>query len=126
MMAVIQSDFEGTIQATEAAEKEAVTEHEKFVSDSESSIDEKKTLSKTKNKDIKDLESDLVEYKDDLKDHAGLKGDALEELAKLKPPCVETGASHEEKVKRREQEIESLKDAYKIFAEMTLLQVRKH
>merc|ERR1719231_569765 len=126
MMAVIQSDFEGTIEATEAEEKEATEEHEKFVSDSEASIDEKKDLSKTKNGEIKSFESDLVEYKDDLKDHAGLKGDALEELAKLKPPCVETGASHEEKVKRREQEIESLKDAYKIFAEMTLLQVRKH
>lgn len=119
MMAVIQSDFEGTITATKASEKEAVKEHETFTTDSNASIDEKKTLSSTKKGEIKTLESSLVEYKDDLKDHASLKGDALEELAKLKPPCVETGASHEEKVKRREQEIESLKDAYKIFMEMT-------
>jgi hypothetical protein len=125
MMAVIQSDFEGTISATTSEEKEAKTEHDKYVSDSETSLTEKKGLSKTKKGEIKGFESDLVEYKDDLKDHAGLKGDALDELAKLKPPCVETGASHEEKVKRREQEIESLKDAYKIFAEMTLLQ-HKH
>merc|ERR1719161_1558669 len=126
MMAVIQSDFEGTIEATEAEEKYAKKEHDTFVKDSEDSIKEKKDLSKTTNADIKDLESSLVEFKDDLKDHAGLKGDALEELAKLKPPCVETGASHEEKVKRREQEIESLKDAYKIFAEMTSLMQHKH
>jgi len=121
MMAVIQSDFEGTIEATEEAEKEAKTEHETFIKDSETSIDEKKELSKTRNGDIKTEESALVEFKDDLKDHASLKGDALEELLKLKPPCVSTGASHEEKVKRREQEIESLKDAYKIFLEMTSL-----
>jgi len=122
MMAVIQSDFEGTIAATKDEEKEAAKEHETFTTDSETSIDEKKELSSKLKGEIKEFESSLVEYKDDLKDHASLKGDALEELAKLKPPCVETGASHEEKVKRREQEIESLKDAYKIFAEMTLAQ----
>jgi len=124
MMAVIQSDFEGTIEATEAGEKEAVEEHKTFVEDSEASITEKKDLSKTRRGDEKQAQSDLVEFKDDLRDHAGLKKDALDELAKLKPPCVSTGSSYDEKVKRREQEIESLKDAYKIFAEMTLLETK--
>jgi DNA repair exonuclease SbcCD ATPase subunit len=124
MMAVIESDFEGTIEATETSEKEAVKEHKTFVKDSEDSITEKKDLSKKRKGDIKQEESNLVDFKDDLRDHAGLKKDALDELAKLKPPCVSTGSSYDEKVKRREQEIESLKDAYKIFAEMTLLETK--
>jgi len=42
----------------------------------------------------------------------------MDELAKLKPACVSTGSSYSERVARREQEIESLKNAYVILNEM--------
>ena len=41
----------------------------------------------------------------------------LEELEKLKPVCVESGATHAERTARREQEIEALKEALKILEE---------
>jgi len=118
LMEVIVSDFEGTIEATKEAEKEAAAEYEKYKNDSEAEIKEKSELKKSLIGDRKTLEADAAEYKDDLKDHSLLKKEALDELQKLKPACVSTGASYEEKVARREQEIESLKSAYKILDEM--------
>merc|ERR1719160_999557 len=117
-MAVIVSDFEGTIEATKEEEKEAAAEYEKYKNDSETELDEKKELKKSLTRDKKGFENDAAEYKDDLKDHSSLKKEALEELRKLEPACVSTGATYEDKVARREQEIESLKSAYKILDEM--------
>merc|ERR1719380_259972 len=42
LMEVIQSDFEGTIEATETAESDAASEYDTFKSDTEGDIDEKK------------------------------------------------------------------------------------
>lgn len=118
LMAVITSDFEGTIAATKQAEKEAAADYDKYKNDSETDIKEKSGLKKSLMHDRTELEADATEYKDDLKEHALLKKEALDELDKLKPACVSTGATYEEKVARREQEIESLKSAYKILDEM--------
>jgi len=41
---------------------------------------------------------------------------ALEYYAKLKPQCVDSGITYEERVKRREEEIVSLQEALKILA----------
>jgi hypothetical protein len=41
---------------------------------------------------------------------------ALEYYEKLKPTCVDSGISYEERVKRREEEIVSLQEALKILA----------
>merc|ERR1719161_612297 len=62
---------------------------------------------KSKEDEITTNKSDLQDFKDDLADHTALKEEALTELAKLKPACVDTGSDHEEGVARREQEIES-------------------
>merc|ERR1719171_412726 len=129
LMAVIQSDFEGTVDATKDAEKEAAKEFDTFKSDSESDIDEKKTSVDEKSGELKTQKADLVDYKDDLKTHSDLKKEALDELAKLKPACVGTGMDYAERVARREQEIESLKNAYMIFDDMSLIQkssIKRH
>merc|ERR1719217_699341 len=122
LMAVIKSDFEGTIDATKDAEKSAADEFDTFKSDTEGDLDEKKGLVDEKQGDLKTKKADLVNYKDDLKNHGDLKKEALDELAKLKPACVGTGMDYAERVARREQEIESLKNAYLIFDDMSLLQ----
>merc|ERR1719379_3135202 len=125
-MDVIQSDFEGTIEATKDAESAADEEYKTFKSDTEGSIDEKKQLVTDKKGDMKTGKADLVDFKDDLKEHGDLKKEALNELAKLKPSCVGTGMDYAERVARREQEIESLKNAYLIFDEMgSLAQIKK-
>jgi uncharacterized coiled-coil DUF342 family protein len=129
LMAVIQSNFEGTIEATEGYEKEAAKEFDTFKSDSEGDIDEKKSAVEEKSGSHKTAKADLVDYKDDLKNHGDLKKEALDELAKLKPACVGTGMDYAERVARREQEIESLKNAYMIFDDMSLLEksaIKRH
>merc|ERR1719217_68166 len=126
LMAVIESDFEGTIKATKSAEKEAAKEFDTFKKDTEGDLDEKKNLVSDKTGSHKDANADLVDYKDDLKNHGDLKKEALDELAKLKPACVGTGMDYAERVARREQEIESLKNAYLIFDDMDFVQIKKH
>jgi len=115
---VIKSDFEGTIDATNAAEDEAESEFNSFKSETETDISTKEGDIKSKTGEKRSTEGDLADYKDDLATHSTLKAEALKELAKLQPACVDTGSDYAEKVARREQEIESLKNAYVIFDEM--------
>merc|ERR1719281_2419301 len=115
---VIKSDFEGTIDATKTAESDAESEFNDFKSESETDISSKEGDIKTKEGEVASTKGDLADYTDDLKTHTILKAEALKELAKLQPACVDTGSDYAEKVARREQEIESLKNAYVIFDEM--------
>jgi chromosome segregation ATPase len=115
---VIKSDFEGTIEATNSAEDEAESEFNGFKTESETDISSKEGDIKTKEGEVASTKGDLADYKDDLATHSTLKAEALKELAKLQPACVDTGSDYAEKVARREQEIESLKNAYVIFDEM--------
>merc|ERR1719191_1493489 len=115
---VIKSDFEGTIDATKTAEQDAEDQFNSYKDETETDIDTKEGDIKTKSGEVDSTKGDLAEYKEDLKTHTTLKADALAELAKLQPACVDTGSDYAEKVARREQEIESLKNAYIIFDEM--------
>jgi len=115
---VIKSDFEGTIEATKTAEDEAESTYDGYKSDTEGDVSEKEGLIKTKEGEVNTETASLSDATDDLREHTSLKEEALEELAKLKPACVDTGSDYEEKVARREQEIEALKNAYVIFDEM--------
>jgi hypothetical protein len=116
---VIKSDFEANIDATKTAESDAESAFDSYKSDTETDIDEKEASIATKGGEKDEEHEKFVEATDDLKTHSTLKADALAELAKLKPACVDTGSDYAEKVARREQEIESLKNAYVIFDEMT-------
>lgn len=116
---VIKSDFEANIDATKAAEEESESEFDSYKSDTEADIDEKTGSIASKNGEKNVEASNFEEAKDDLKTHSTLKAEALAMLAKLQPACVDTGSDYAESVARREQEIESLKNAYVIFDEMT-------
>jgi len=115
---VIKSDFEGTIDSTKAAEEEAESKFDDYQKEAETDIKEKSSVIKAKESEKGNEKADLSDYNDNLQGHAEMKSQALEELAKLKPACVDTGSSYKEKVARREQEIESLKGAYNILDEM--------
>jgi len=115
---VIKSDFEGTIEATKSAEDDAESEFQDYKTETETDISDKEGLVKTKSGEENTETAAASDAKADLKEHTTLKAEALAELAKLKPACVDTGSDYDEKVARREQEIESLKNAYLIFDEM--------
>merc|ERR1719191_303348 len=115
---VIKSDFERTIETVNTAESDAEEEFQDYKSRTESDVADKEDLIRTKTAEKNTQLSNKADSTDDLKDHTTLKEEALAELRKLKPACVSTGSDYAETVARREQEIESLKNAYVILDEM--------
>jgi len=115
---VIKSDFERTVSETNAEEETNEGEYQSFKSETESDISEKQDLVRTKTGEITDEKVTKADASEDLNEHMGLKSEAVAELAELKPACVSTGSNYDERVMRREQEIESLKNAYVILDEM--------
>merc|ERR1719305_1552656 len=123
---VIKSDFEGTIDATKSAEDTAEDEFSTYKTEAEADIAEKEGVVENKQAEVTTEKGNLADYKDDLSDHLKDKANALGELAKLKPACVDTGSDYAEKVARRNQEIEALKNAYAIFDEFTECKRLRH
>merc|ERR1719284_387547 len=118
MLEVIESDFARSIDTVTADEEAAEEAFTTYKADTETDITEKEELVASKTRDQKEQEGILADSKDDLQMHTGLKDAAIVELARLKPACVSTGSDYAEQVARREQEIESLKNAYLILDEM--------
>jgi hypothetical protein len=117
LLDVIKSDFEKTIDDTEADEEAAQTAYEQFKDDAQKSIDDKSELKGTKESDKTQAELDITQAEADLKAETTNLENELAELEKLKPVCVDSGATHAERTARREQEIEALKEALKILEE---------
>jgi len=69
-----------------------------------------------KEKTITRKSGDLTETKKDLKGTQEELDAALAYYDKLKPSCVDSGVSYDDRVARREEEIQSLKEALKILA----------
>merc|ERR1719160_433417 len=111
----IQEDFASSITATEAAESAAQGEYDTFKSDTETDISDKGALKETAETDKTNAELDITQAEADLKAQKELLQAALDELEKLKPVCVDSGMSWEERSARRDQEIEALKEALKIL-----------
>merc|ERR1719321_2212113 len=108
MLDVIKSDFIRTIKETEKAEKEAETEFIEFERTTKVSLSTK-TSTKTNNEAEK--AATITEISDalaDMREEQTLLDKALQELEELRPACIDTGMSYEERVARREQEIEAL------------------
>merc|ERR1719271_1527907 len=115
ILEVIMSDFVRLETETTAAEDRAAEEFTKFTRDSSQSKAVKSTDMKHKLNSKTTKQGDLEEAKKDLKGTQEELDSAEEYFEKLKPSCVEAGESYEERVARREEEIESLKDALKIL-----------
>merc|ERR1719214_301000 len=117
-LSVIESDFTRTIETTNTQESDAEDAFQAYKTETEENMAEKESLTDSKKQEQGEKEGVLSDAKDDLKEHSDLKKDALDKLRKLKPSCVDTGSDYAETVARREQEIESLKNAYIILDEM--------
>merc|ERR1719380_548921 len=63
---VIKSDFEGTIDATKAAEDDAESEFTDYKTESEADISSKESDVSTKEGEVASTSGDLADYKDDL------------------------------------------------------------
>merc|ERR1719247_2998007 len=111
MLEVIISDFERTIKVTTKSEKEAQREFVKFERTTKASIASKETSKSNAEFELKKTEMTILEKMDDLGKHQAMLDDALKALEDLRPACVDTGMSYEDRVQKRKDEIDALKKA---------------
>jgi len=111
MLEVIQSDFERTISETEKAEAQAEQDHLAFMTETGVSLAEKTTAHDQKTAENEAAKEKLADADENMKSQNEILLGAVKELLDLKPVCVDTGMSYEERVARREDEIAALKKA---------------
>jgi cell division septum initiation protein DivIVA len=115
MIEVIQSDFARLEAETTASEAEAQKEHDTFLSDS--AVDKAQKSKDIEHKTVKKQNSEQAaqEKKGDLEGTQKELDAALAYYDKLKPSCIDSGVSYEDRVARRQEEIESLQEALRIL-----------
>jgi len=115
MLEVIQSDFARLEAETKAAEEQAQKEYDEFMTDSEVDKAQKTKDIEHKTKKKQDQSQALEEKEGDLEGTQKELDAALAYYEKLKPSCVDSGVSYEDRVARRKEEIQSLQEALKIL-----------
>jgi len=115
MLEVIESDFARLESDTKAAEATAQKEYDGFMSESKVDKSAKSTDIEHKTAKKQDQEQALTTNKEDLEGTQKELDAALAYFDKLKPSCVDSGVSYEDRVARRKDEIESLQEALKIL-----------
>merc|ERR1719310_564784 len=108
---VIISDFSQLQSETETQESMEAEEYKKYMNESEVDKALKENEVKHKNEKIESLKADMQTAKEELAAAQTALSDAVAYYAKLKPKCVDSGITYEERVKAREEEIQSLKEA---------------
>jgi len=115
MIEVIQSDFARLESETAAAETAAAEEFRLFMSDSKVDKTNKAADLHHKSETKQNHEQALQEKTADLHGTEKELNAAMAYFEKLKPTCIETGVSYEDRVQRRKEEIESLKTALRVL-----------
>merc|ERR1719359_2679749 len=115
MLEVIQSDFARLESETTSSEAEAASAYKKFMTESSSSKAVKDTNLKHKEGQRAEKEQKLNSVKKELATTQEELTAALAYYEKLKPSCVDQGISYEDRVARRKEEIEALKEALEIL-----------
>lgn len=115
MLDVIKSDFARLEAKTSTAEDEAQREYEKFMTDSQVDKAAKDTTLRHKTRKKERTQRELNSAKKELDiTHEELQA-ALDYFDKLKPSCIDSGVTYEDRVAKRKMEIQSLKEALQIL-----------
>jgi hypothetical protein len=115
ILEVAEEDFTSLFAETEEAESQAAAAYEKLLTENKVSKATKQAELKGKETEIKSLQVALEQSKED-HSSVGEELDAvLAYIDKLKPQCETKAMSYEEKVARRNAEIEGLKEALGIL-----------
>merc|ERR1712129_384241 len=115
LLEVILSDFERTMDKVTEEEKLSADAYDTLKKDTEKSIDEKEKSKKEKEDLVKSLKADILELEDSLDEQKALLEKAMTALADLETQCVAGEETYEERVAKREAEIDSLKKALDIL-----------
>merc|ERR1719428_304118 len=112
---VILTDFARLQSETETQEAQEVDAYEKFMHESKMSKSLKENDKGHKSDKKAEKESALQECKENIKTPEEELDAAVKYYEKLKPTCVDSGVTYEDRVKRREAEMQSLKEALGIL-----------
>jgi len=115
MLEVILSDFQRLEAETTEIETQSAAEFETFSNDS--AMDKAVKSQEIKNKDSlrQKTDSNAQQAKSDLQATQEELDAAFAYYEKLKPSCVDAGLSYEDRVRQREEEMQSLKEALTIL-----------
>jgi len=111
LLEVIRSDFERTISTTKESEKQAAADFVNFDRQSKVSTGGKDTKKSLDGEDFETTSSTLAAKYKDLKTAFDLLDSALRTIEDLKPMCIDSSMTYAERVEKREDEIEALKQA---------------
>jgi len=115
MLDVIQSDFARLEAETMSAEASSQQEYKAFMEDSKADKADKQTEIEKKTSKKQDKSQALTLKVEDLDGTQKELDAALDYYDKLKPTCVDAAVSYDDRVARRKDEIESLREALKIM-----------
>jgi hypothetical protein len=111
MLATIQTDFERTIKTISTSESEAAAEFTAFDRETKASVAGKETQKARSEADIKELAGNLGQAYFSLEQNQNLLDQTMKILEDLRPQCVDTTMSTDERNSRREAEVAALKKA---------------
>jgi len=111
MLEVMKSDFMRTVEETQVEELKAEQEHLEFMTESGKSLATKEEAESQKKEQLSDTVSKLGEAETSLNSHSTILQSTIKELMELKPVCISTGMTYEDRVSRREDEVSALNKA---------------
>jgi len=111
MLDVMKSDFVRTIEETQVAEAQAEKDHLEFMTESGKSLAVAEEAESQRKAQFEDADEKHGEAEANLDEQSGILRTSLKELLELKPACIDTGMSYEDRVAMREEEIAALKKA---------------
>merc|ERR1719158_1811510 len=117
MLEVILSDFARLETETSTAESQAQGSFERFMDESNEDVAVKETEITHKTNAKEDCDATTRSLKKELELTQEELDAAMDYYDKLKPDCLDAGLSYEERVQKREEEIEALKEALQVLAQ---------
>lgn len=120
LLEVVLSDFARLEAETSSAEDEAAASFERFMAESDEAVAVKQTTASHHEQSRLQAEERARDLQRELELTQEGLDKALEYYEKLKADCVETGLSYEERVRAREAEVQSLREALSILDQQDL------
>jgi len=117
---VILSDFARLQTETTSSEEDAANSYQKFMDESNEDVAVKETEIGHKEHKKQETDAATVSLKKELELTQEELGAAEAYYEKLKPDCLDKGLSYEDRVRMREEEIQSLKEALEILSQQDL------
>jgi len=115
MLSILLSDFAKLEAETQADESQAAQEFKKFMNESKQNKAVKERDNEMQKSERDEQANNEQEAKDELENTMAENKAALAVYEKLKKKCVDTGLSYEDRVQKRQEEIQSLKEGLQIL-----------